>query len=105
MVFSELTIGDFLEKMVEKDPDQEFMVYPDRDLRFTYQEFDERVNLMAKGLLGIGIKKETTWVSGLKTYQTGSLSCSPPPKLEWSWSQLTLLTKAMNLPMYWNSQI
>jgi fatty-acyl-CoA synthase len=57
MVFSELTIGDFLEKMVEKDPDQEFMVYPDRDLRFTYQEFDERVNLMAKGLLGIGIKK------------------------------------------------
>jgi len=57
MVFSELTIGDFLEKMVEKDPDQEFMIYPDRDLRFTYQEFDERVNLMAKGLLEIGIKK------------------------------------------------
>ncbi|NYB52183.1 MAG: AMP-binding protein [Methanobacteriaceae archaeon] len=57
MVFTELTIGDFLEKMVEKDPDQEFMVYPDRDLRFTYKEFDERVNLLAKGLLEIGIKK------------------------------------------------
>lgn len=56
MVFSELTIGDFLEEMVKKDPNQEFMVYPDRDLRFTYQEFDERVNLLAKGLLEIGIK-------------------------------------------------
>ena len=57
MVFTELTIGDFLEKMVKKDPNQEFMVYPDRDLRFTYREFDERVNLLAKGLLAIGIKK------------------------------------------------
>lgn len=57
MVFSELTIGDFLEEMVKKDPNQEFMIYPDRDLRFTYQEFDERVNLLAKGLLEIGIKK------------------------------------------------
>ncbi|MBI5458704.1 AMP-binding protein [Methanobacterium sp.] len=57
MVFSELTIGDFLEEMVKKDPNQEFMVYPDRNLRFTYKEFDERVNLLAKGLLEIGIKK------------------------------------------------
>lgn len=57
MVFTEDTLGDFLEKVVEKDPGQEFMVYPDRDLRFTYREFDDRVNLMAKGLLEIGIKK------------------------------------------------
>ncbi len=57
MVFTELTIGDFLEKMVNNDPNQEFMVYPDRDLRFTYHEFDDRVNLLAKGLLEIGIKK------------------------------------------------
>jgi fatty-acyl-CoA synthase len=57
MVFTELTIGDYLEEMVKKDPNQEFMVYPDRDLRFTYKEFDERVNILAKGLLAIGIKK------------------------------------------------
>lgn len=57
MVFTEETLGDFLEKMVQEDPDQEFMVYPDRDLCFTYTEFDERVNLMAKGLLEMGIKK------------------------------------------------
>ena len=57
MVFTEDTLGDFLEKVVEKDPKQECMIYPDRDLSFTYQEFDDRVNLMAKGLLEIGIKK------------------------------------------------
>ncbi len=57
MVFTEETLGNFLEAMVEKNPDQEFMVYPDRNLRFTYKEFDERANQMAKGLLEIGIKK------------------------------------------------
>ena len=57
MVFTKETLGDFLEKMVKKDPNQEFMVYPDRDLRFTYEEFDNRVNQMAKGLMEIGIKK------------------------------------------------
>ncbi|BDZ70963.1 hypothetical protein GCM10025861_14800 [Methanobacterium petrolearium] len=80
MVFTELTIGDYLEKMVKKDPNHEFMVYPDRDLRFTYKEFDERVNLLAKGLLAIGIKKVTMWASGPKMYRTGSPSCSPLPK-------------------------
>lgn len=55
MVFTEDTIGVYLEKMVKKDPNKEFMIYPDRDLRFTYQEFNERVNLLAKGLLEIGL--------------------------------------------------
>jgi fatty-acyl-CoA synthase len=55
MVFIEDTIGVLLEKMVKKDPNREFMVYPDRNLRFTYQEFNKRVNLMAKGLLEIGL--------------------------------------------------
>lgn len=57
MLFTEDTIGDFLEKMVEMYPDREFMVYPDRDLRFTYKQFDERVNMLAKSLLSIGITK------------------------------------------------
>lgn len=57
MLFSEDTIGDFFEKQVEANPNHEFMVYPDRDLRFTYREFDDRVNMLAKGLLAIGIGK------------------------------------------------
>ncbi|MBC7089803.1 MAG: AMP-binding protein, partial [Methanobacteriaceae archaeon] len=57
MVFTEDTIGEFLEKQVQKYPDKEFIIYPDRNLRFTYNEFNERVNLLAKGLLAIGLKK------------------------------------------------
>jgi fatty-acyl-CoA synthase len=57
MVFTEDTIGEFFEKQVNKYPDNEFMVYPDRDLRFTYREFNDRVDMMAKGLLSIGIEK------------------------------------------------
>ena len=55
-LFTELPIGKFFEKMVEKQPDHEFMIYPDRNLRFTYKEFNERVDNLAKGMLAIGIK-------------------------------------------------
>ncbi|WP_094227415.1 AMP-binding protein [Methanolobus psychrotolerans] len=57
MPFTDDTIGVFFEKQAMKDPDREFLVYPDRDLRFTYKEFNERVNMLAKGLLEIGIVK------------------------------------------------
>ena len=57
MPYTDKTIGAFLEQQVENLPDHEFIVYPDRDLRFTFQQFNERVNQLAKGLLAIGIGK------------------------------------------------
>ena len=51
------TLGQVLEKQVALHPDKEFMIYPDRDLRFTYADFDRRVNNLAKGLLAIGLTK------------------------------------------------
>lgn len=57
MLYINDTVGSFFEKQVEKNPDHEFIVYPDRDLRFTYSQFNERVNNLAKGLLSIGITK------------------------------------------------
>ena len=51
------TLGQVLEAQVSRHPDREFMVYPDRNLRFTYAEFDRRVNALAKGLLAIGLRK------------------------------------------------
>ncbi len=53
---SELTIGAYLKQQVAVDPDHEFVVYPDRDLRWTYRDFDERTDALAKGLLSIGMK-------------------------------------------------
>jgi fatty-acyl-CoA synthase len=55
VLFTEDTIGNFFEKQVDKNPDRDFIVYPDRNLRFTYKDFDERVNMLAKGLLSLGI--------------------------------------------------
>jgi fatty-acyl-CoA synthase len=51
------TLDRVLEQQVARFPDKEFIVYADRDLRFTYAEFDLRVNRFAKGLLAIGLRK------------------------------------------------
>ncbi|MFC0876283.1 AMP-binding protein [Saccharicrinis sp. FJH2] len=57
MYLLEHTLGTALENIVKKTPDKDFIIYPDRNLRFTYKTFDDRVNKLAKGLLTIGIKK------------------------------------------------
>ena len=57
MPFTNDTIDEFFLKQVENDPERDFIVYPDRNLRFTYSEFNERAGLLAKGLLEIGISK------------------------------------------------
>ena len=53
---SELTIGAYFQQQVAADPNHEFIVYPDRDLRWTYRDFDIRTDNLAKGLLAIGMK-------------------------------------------------
>ncbi|MDR2493514.1 MAG: AMP-binding protein [Coriobacteriales bacterium] len=53
---SELTIGDYFAEQVAADPDQDFIVYPDRQLRWSYREFDIRTDNLAKALLAIGMK-------------------------------------------------
>lgn len=55
MPYTDKTIGAFLEEQAVRLPDHEFIVYPDRDLRFTFRQFNDRVNQLAKGLLAIGI--------------------------------------------------
>lgn len=54
---SEQTVGDWLEHWAEKTPGKEYIVYSDRDLRFTWQKFNERVDDMAKGLISIGVTR------------------------------------------------
>ncbi len=54
---SDRTLGDWLEHWAKTIPDHEYIVYSDRDLRFTWKQFDERVNNFAKGLLALGVKK------------------------------------------------
>jgi fatty-acyl-CoA synthase len=51
------TLGQMLEKWAKDEPNNDFMVYPDRGLRLTYAEFNDRVNQMAKGFMEIGVTK------------------------------------------------
>src|SRR5271157_2135695 len=51
------TLGGALERQASRFPAKDFIVFPDRNLRFTYASFDARVNTLARGLLSIGIGK------------------------------------------------
>ncbi|MDR2146789.1 MAG: AMP-binding protein [Tannerella sp.] len=57
MELQEKTVGEWLEYWAEVTPDREYLVYPDRNLRFTWKQFNRRVDDMAKGLISIGVKR------------------------------------------------
>ncbi|NCD34784.1 MAG: AMP-binding protein [Spartobacteria bacterium] len=56
-LFTDKHLGQFFEDEVNAHPDRDFIVYPDRELRWTYGAFNERVDALAGGLLEIGIGK------------------------------------------------
>ena len=43
------TLGQWLEHWAEETPDKEYIVYSDRNLRFTWSQFNHRVDDMANG--------------------------------------------------------
>ena len=58
MQLLDYTLSGMLEKWAYETPDREFMIYPDRNLRFTYRQFNDRVDALAKGLLYLGVSKD-----------------------------------------------
>lgn len=53
----EKTLGNILDETVEKYPDNEVLVYVDRDFRLTYRQFADLVDDVARGLMALGIQK------------------------------------------------
>jgi fatty-acyl-CoA synthase len=53
----DLTLGELLKETASKYPDQDAVVYVDRDYRLTWQQFDELTDELAKGLMALGIQK------------------------------------------------
>lgn len=51
------TLHQWLEHWVKVQPYGEFLIYPDRSLRLTYDDFKARVDRFAKGLLHIGVRR------------------------------------------------
>ncbi|WP_297094916.1 AMP-binding protein [uncultured Draconibacterium sp.] len=73
MQLLDYTLGNILEKWAFETPDKDFIVYPDRNLRFSYKQFNERVDRLAKGLLFIGIKpgdKVGVWAKNVPDWTT-----------------------------------
>lgn len=76
---SDKTLGDYLEYWAEHTPDKEYIVYSDRDLRFTWKAFNQRVDNMAKGLIAIGVKKGThvgIWAQNVPDWLTFLYACA-----------------------------
>ncbi|MDR1676426.1 MAG: AMP-binding protein [Tannerella sp.] len=73
MELSNRTLGQWLEHWAETTPDKEYLVYSDRNLRFTWQQFNRRVDDMAKGLMAIGVEKGThigIWATNVPDWLT-----------------------------------
>ena len=79
MQLSEKTLGEYLEYWAEHTPDREYVVYSDRALRFSWQEFNERVDDMARGLIAIGVTKGThvgLWAQNVPDWLTFLYACA-----------------------------
>ncbi len=56
MRYIEKTIGEIFKEQAVRQADKDFIVYPDRGLRFSWRVFDERTERLAKGLLALGLR-------------------------------------------------
>jgi fatty-acyl-CoA synthase len=73
ITLSDRTLGDWLEYWAVTTPHKEYIVYSDRDLRFTWKQFNERVDHMARGLIAIGVTRETNvgiWAQNVPDWLT-----------------------------------
>ncbi|HQM67570.1 MAG TPA: AMP-binding protein [Methanomassiliicoccales archaeon] len=69
----EATIGQLLDETVAKVPDQDAVVYVDRDYRQTWSELRETVDQAAKGLMALGVKrgeKVAVWATNVPHWLT-----------------------------------
>ncbi|WP_307471575.1 AMP-binding protein [Cytobacillus purgationiresistens] len=52
-----ITVGKLLEEKAALHPNHEALVYADRDLRMSYQQFNQHCRKVAKGLMKLGLEK------------------------------------------------
>lgn len=56
-VLRDMTLGQILDEAVAQYPENEAVVYVDRDFRMTYRDFGALVDNLAKGLMAMGVGK------------------------------------------------
>lgn len=73
------TLGEWLELWANKVPEKDFIVYPDRNLRFTWAEFNSRVDTLANGLLTLGVTRGThvgIWAQNVPDWLSYMFACA-----------------------------
>ena len=53
----EITLGRLLDEAADHHPDNDAVVYVDRNFRLTYRDFREVVDQLARGLMHLGVQK------------------------------------------------
>ncbi|MCL2276662.1 MAG: AMP-binding protein [Treponema sp.] len=79
MEYIEKTLSQVLREKNKEHPEHEFLIYADRNLRFTYAEFDKRVDDLAKGFLSIGVKNGDhvgIWATNVPDWNTVLFACA-----------------------------
>lgn len=75
----EKTLNQVLHEKTEENPEHEFMIYADRNLRFTYREFNNRVDNLACGLYSLGVRKGDKvgiWATNVPDWLTYMFACA-----------------------------
>ena len=75
----EKTLGQLLREVAAKYPDNDAVVYVDRDFRQTWKQFDQSVDQLAKGLMALGIKpgeKVGIWATNVPNWVTLMYACA-----------------------------
>jgi len=53
----DMTLGELLDIQAERYPDNEAVVFPFEGIRWTYSQFKQKVDTVARGLIEMGVKK------------------------------------------------
>ena len=79
MEFIEKTLGEVLREKAQAHPERDFLIYADRNLHFSYAEFDKRVDDFARGLLAMGLRKGDhvgIWATNVPDWNTVLFACA-----------------------------
>jgi fatty-acyl-CoA synthase len=63
-----ITLGQLLDEAIERCPDNDALIYVDRDFRMNYRQFGETVDRLARGLMALGIargEKVAVWATNI----------------------------------------
>jgi fatty-acyl-CoA synthase len=63
-----ITLGQLLDEAIERCPENDALIYVDRDFRMTYRQFGETVDRLARGLMALGIargEKVAVWATNI----------------------------------------